>query len=85
MPKPLTLVVLYIQINGNNLKKNLKTTFMVTKKLYVKPSLEVLSLYTDELLEGGFHANSNINGHLDPGDDEPDPEDNTSGIDDQDP
>lgn len=48
MLKPLTLVVLYIQINGNNLKKNFKTTFMVTKKLYVKPLFEVLSLYTDD-------------------------------------
>ena len=85
MLKPLTLVVLYIQINGNNLKKNFKTTFMVTKKLYVKPLLEVLSLYTDELLEGGFHTSSGIHGHLDPGNDERDPEDNTSGIDDQDP
>ncbi|MBF1451240.1 hypothetical protein [Prevotella pallens] len=85
MLKPLTLVVLYIQINGNNLKKNFKTTFMVTKKLYVKPLFEVLSLYTDELLEGGFHARSPIHGHLDPGNDEPDPEDNTGGIDDQDP
>ncbi|WP_276697034.1 hypothetical protein [Prevotella pallens] len=58
---------------------------MVTKKLYVKPLLEVLSLYTDELLEGGFHARSGINGNLDPGEDLPDPEDNTGGIDDQDP
>ena len=58
---------------------------MVTKKLYVKPLLEVLSLYTDELLEGGFHARSGINGSLDPGEDLPDPEDNTGGIDDQDP
>ena len=85
MLKPLTLVVLYIQINGNNLKKNFKTTFMVTKKLYVKPLLEVLSLYTDELLEGGFPARSGINGSLDPGNDEPDPEDNTAGIDEPDP
>lgn len=85
MLKPLTLVVLYIQINGNNLKKNSKTTFMVTKKLYVKPLLEVLSLYTDELLEGGFHTSSSLKGHLDPANDEPDPEDNTGGIDDQDP
>ena len=52
---------------------------------YVKPMAEVISLYTDELLEGGFHARSSINGQLDPGDDEPDPEDNTAGIDDQDP
>lgn len=58
---------------------------MVTKKLYVKPLFEVLSLYTDELLEGGFHANSSMKGHLDPANDEPDPEDNTGGIDDQDP
>ena len=58
---------------------------MVTKKLYVKPLFEVLSLYTDELLEGGFHAGSPIHGHLDPANDEPDPEDNTGGIDDQDP
>ena len=85
MLKPLTLVVLYIQINGNNLKKNFKITFMVTKKLYVKPLFEVLSLYADELLEGGFHAGSPIHGHLDPANDEPDPEDNTGGIDDQDP
>lgn len=85
MLKPLTLVVLYIQINGNNLKKIFKTTFMVTKKLYVKPLLEVLSLYTDELLEGGFHTSSSLKGHLDPANDEPDPEDNTGGIDDQDP
>lgn len=85
MLKPLTLVVLYIQINGNNLKKNFKTTFMVTKKLYVKPLLEVLSLYTDELLEGGFHTRSGIHGSLDPGNDEPDPEDNTSEINEPDP
>ena len=52
---------------------------------YVKPMAEVISLYTDELLEGGFHARSPIHGHLDPGNDEPDPEDNTAGIDDQDP
>ena len=52
---------------------------------YVKPMAEVISLYTDELLEGGFHAGSPIHGHLDPANDEPDPEDNTGGIDDQDP
>ena len=52
---------------------------------YVKPMAEVIILYTDELLEGGFHARSGINGQLDPGTDEPDPEDNTAGIDDQDP
>ena len=28
---------------------------------YVKPMAEVISLYTDELLEGGFHARSGIN------------------------
>lgn len=52
---------------------------------YVRPMAEVISLYTDELLEGGFHAGSPIHGHLDPANDEPDPEDNTGGIDDQDP
>ena len=52
---------------------------------YVRPMTEVISLYTDELLEGGFHAGSPIHGHLDPANDEPDPEDNTGGIDDQDP
>ena len=48
------------------------------KKDYVKPNAQVLSLYTDEFMEGGFHAGSNIHGSLDPGarngvnDDDPD-------------
>ena len=44
------------------------------KKDYVKPNAQVLSLYTDEFMEGGFHAHSDINGSLTPGDDEKDPE-----------
>ena len=30
------------------------------KKDYVKPDAKVLSLYTDEFMEGGFHAQSNL-------------------------
>ena len=37
------------------------------KKDYVKPNAQVLSLYTDEFMEGGFHTGSNIHGSLDPG------------------
>ncbi len=44
------------------------------KKDYVKPNAQVLSLYTDEFMEGGFHAQSSIKGSLTPGDDEEDPE-----------
>lgn len=44
------------------------------KKDYVKPNAQVLSLYTDEFMEGGFHAQSSIKGSLTPGDDEKDPE-----------
>lgn len=44
------------------------------KKDYVKPNAQVLSLYTDEFMEGGFHAQSSIKGSLAPGDDEEDPE-----------
>jgi hypothetical protein len=44
------------------------------KKDYVKPNAQVLSLYTDEFMEGGFHAQSGIKGSLTPGDDEKDPE-----------
>ena len=40
-----------------------------------------MSLYTEEFMECGFHARSGIHGSLDPGNDEPDPEDNTGGID----
>ena len=34
------------------------------KKDYVKPNAQVLSLYTDEFMEGGFHTGSNIHGSL---------------------
>ena len=44
------------------------------KKDYVKPNAQVLSLYTDEFMEGGFHAESSIKGSLTPGDDEDDTE-----------
>ena len=44
------------------------------KKDYVKPNAQVSSLYTDEFMEGGFHAQSSIKGSLDKGDDERDPE-----------
>ena len=55
------------------------------KKDYVKPNAQVLSLYTDEFMEGGFHAGSNIHGSLDAGapngehDDDPHPS-NAIGI-----
>ena len=55
------------------------------RKDYVKPNTDVLSLYTEEFMECGFHARSGIHGSLDLGNDEPDPEDNTGGIDVQDP
>ena len=48
------------------------------KKDYVKPNAQVLSLYTDEFMEGGFHAQSGIKGSLTPGDDEKDPEEEKS-------
>lgn len=44
------------------------------KKDYVRPNAQVLSLYTDEFMEGGFHAQSSIKGSLTPGGDEDDPE-----------
>ena len=47
------------------------------KKDYVKPNAQVLSLYTDELMEGGFHAQSGIKGSLTPGDNEDDPEESS--------
>lgn len=37
------------------------------KKDYVKPNAQVLSLYTDEFMEGGFHAHSGIKGSFDAG------------------
>lgn len=45
------------------------------KKDYVKPVSEVLSLYTEELMDGGFHAASNLNGTIESGEDTDDPED----------
>ena len=36
------------------------------KKDYVKPNAQVLSLYTDEFMEGGFHTGSNIGSVLKP-------------------
>ena len=44
------------------------------KKDYVKPNAQVLSFYTDEFMEAGFHTQSSIKGSLTPGDDEEDPE-----------
>ena len=55
--------------------------FIMKKKEYIKPDFKVLSLYSDEIMEGGFHVQSNINGGLTPGDDERDPEeDNPTGY-----
>ncbi len=44
------------------------------KKEYVKPNAQVLSLYTDEFMQGGMHAQSGISGSITQGDDERDPE-----------
>ncbi|MBW4740966.1 hypothetical protein KZY67_01240 [Prevotella melaninogenica] len=48
------------------------------KKVYVKPDAQVLSFYTDEFMQGGIHAQSGIKGSLTPGDDEGDPEENST-------
>ena len=37
------------------------------KKDYVKPNAQVLSLYTDEFMEVGFHTGSTMKGSLDAG------------------
>lgn len=37
------------------------------KKDYVKPNAQVLSFYTDEFMQGGFHAGSPVHGGLDAG------------------
>ncbi len=52
------------------------------KKDYVKPDAKVLSLYTDEFMEGPFHAQSSIKGTITPGDDYGDPEEdgNPTGV-----
>ncbi|WP_315332698.1 hypothetical protein [Prevotella histicola] len=47
------------------------------KKDYVKPNAQVLSLYTDEFMESGFHTHSGIKGSLTPGDKEEDPEESS--------
>ncbi|WP_455097243.1 hypothetical protein [Prevotella jejuni] len=44
------------------------------KKDYLKPNTDVLSLYTDEFMEGGFHAQSDLKGSIDSGEDADDPE-----------
>jgi hypothetical protein len=44
------------------------------KMEYVSPGIEVLSLYTDEMMGVPIRPGSNIQGTLEPGDDEPDPE-----------
>ncbi|WP_456106705.1 hypothetical protein [Prevotella sp.] len=44
------------------------------KKDYVKPNAQVLSLYTDEFMEGGIHAQSGISGTIESGEDAGDPE-----------
>lgn len=48
--------------------------FDMKKKDYVKPNAQVLSLYTDEFMEGGFHAQSGISGTIESGEDAGDPE-----------
>ncbi len=44
------------------------------KMEYVSPGIEVLSLYTDEMMGVPIRPGITIHGTLDPGDDEPDPE-----------
>ena len=46
----------------------------MNKNEYIKTDFKVLRLYSDEIMEGGFHVQSNIHGGLTPGDDEKDPE-----------
>lgn len=49
------------------------------KKEYIKPFTEVLDVYAEELMDS-FHAASPLHGSISAGDDEGDPEDNTSEI-----
>lgn len=49
-------------------------SFFMRKMEYVSPGIEVLSLYTDEMMGVPIRPGSNIQGTLEPGDDEPDPE-----------
>lgn len=52
------------------------------KKDYVKPNAQVLSLYTDEFMESGFHTGSTMKGSLDAGFDGGDADSsNSNGID----
>ena len=44
------------------------------RKKYQVIFLSLLSLYSDELMQAGFHAQSGIRGQLDPADEEEDPE-----------
>lgn len=53
---------------------NLDREFYMRKMEYVSPGIEVLSLYTDEMMGVPIRPGSTIHGTLDPGDDEPDPE-----------
>lgn len=49
-------------------------SFFMRKMEYVSPGIEVLSLYTDEMMGVPIRPGSTFSGTLDPGDDEPDPE-----------
>ncbi|MBF1465959.1 hypothetical protein [Prevotella pallens] len=46
----------------------------MNKKSYVQPVSDVLDIYTDEFMEGGFHAQSGIEGRIESGEDAKDPE-----------
>lgn len=46
----------------------------MNKKSYVQPVSDVLDIYTDEFMEGGFHAWSGIKGTIESGEDAKDPE-----------
>lgn len=46
----------------------------MNKKSYVQPVSDVLDIYTDEFMEGRFHAHSGIKGTIDSGEDAGDPE-----------
>ena len=41
---------------------------------YVQPVSDVLDIYTDEFMEGGFHAQSALKGTIESGEDADDPE-----------
>ena len=46
----------------------------MNKKSYVQPVSDVLDIYTDEFMEGGFHAQSALKGTIESGEDADDPE-----------